>query len=125
MSKVLNFDKFMSEKNRETINVTVHGKEYIVPYEVPAIVPVMMARAETSKDPQLATKMVMRAADAMFGPEAVNEMCSNGLSANDLAELVQKLFQLINGGDDDEDDSEELTDEDSRKAAGASKRAKK
>lgn len=123
MGKILNFDQFMSEKQKETITVTVYGKEYAVPMEIPATVPVMMARAESSMDGQQSTKMVMRAADAMFGADAVDEMCSKGMSAGNLASLVQELFKAINGTDDDEE--EELTDDDSRKQTGEGKNAKK
>ena len=125
MSKILDFDKFISEKKKETITVTVLGKDYPVSMEIPAIVPVMMARAEASLDQQQSTKMVMRAADAMLGPDNVDEMCAHGLSAGDLANLVQQLFKEINEGSDDEEDIEEVTDEDSRVQTGAGKRAKK
>lgn len=125
MGKVLNFDQFLSEKNKETISVTVFGENYEVPAQIPAIVPVMMARAESTSDPQMATRMTMKAADAMFGEEAVNEMCDNGMSAPDLANLVQQLFKMINGTDDEDDDTEEVSDEDSRKQTGVGKRAKK
>jgi len=125
VGKVLNFDQFLSEKNKETISVTVFGENYEVPAQIPAIVPVMMARAESTSDPQMATRMTMKAADAMFGEEAVNEMCDNGMSAPDLANLVQQLFKMINGTDDEDDDTEEVSDEDSRKQTGVGKRAKK
>lgn len=125
MSLTLNFDKFMSENKREEIDVTVFGKVYKVPAAVPAIVPVMMARAELAGDAQESTKMIMRAADIMFGGDAVDEMCRNGMSAPDLAGLVQMLFAKINGQDPDEDEAEELTDEDSRKAAPGGKSEKK
>lgn len=126
MSKVLNFDKFIQEKNRETIDVTVLGKTYKVAAEIPAIVPVMMARSEATDDKQLATRMVMRAADAMFGKDAVNEMCDNGLSAANLADLVQRLFEQINTANtDDDDESEELSDDDNYKAARGGKNSKK
>lgn len=125
MNKVLNFDKFISEKKKETIAVTVMGKEYTVSQEIPAIVPVMMGRAEGEDNKQLATKMVMRAADAMFGEKNVNQMCADGLGANDLATLVQRLFQMIQGTDAEEDDTEELSDDDSRVQTGEGKKAKK
>ena len=125
MGKVLNFDQFMSEKNKETIDVQVYGKTYKVPMEIPAIVPVMMARAESALDSQQSTKMVMRAADAMLGAEAVDELCCKGMSASDLSSLVQQLFKKINGADEDEDEAEEVSDEDSRKQTGEGKRAKK
>ena len=120
MKKVLNFDKFISEKENETIEVTVYGRKYFIPAKIPAIVPVMMARAED--DPAAGTRMVMKAADVLFGQKAVNQMCENGMSATELADLVQRVFVLINGDDSDEDeDSEEYSDEDSRKTVGGSK----
>ena len=68
----------------------------------------------------------MRAADAMFGEANVNQMCADGLSAANLAMLVQQLFKEINeGAADDDDEVEELTDDDSRRQTGEGKRAKK
>ena len=125
MGKILNFDKFISEKKQETITVTIMGEEYSVPMEIPAIVPVMMARAE-SMDGQQQTRMVMLAADAMLGAENVDKLCNKVFSAANLAALVQQLFKEINEGSSDEDeDSEEVTDEDSRIQTGEGKRAKK
>lgn len=117
MSKVLNFDQFIQEKNKETIDVTVFGKVYTIKAEVPAIVPVMMARAESESNQQAATKAIIRAADAMFGRAAIDEMCEKGISSNALSEMVQRLFLMINGNDAGDDDSEELDDSDSRVAA--------
>lgn len=125
MSKVLNFDQFMSEKKQETIQVTVFGKEYEVPAQLPAIVPVMMARAERTKNPVDNTKMIMFAADALLGNETVNELCENGLSGKDLASLIAMIFQKINSSDDEEDEAEELTDEDSRTPVSGGKSEKK
>ena len=112
--KVLNFDKFISEKERDTVEVHVLGETIIIPAVIPAIVPVMMARAED--DPASGTKMIMRAADILFGSKKIDELCAKGLTASDLADLVQRVFQTISGADSDEDDqSEELTDEDEYK----------
>lgn len=125
MSKVLNFDQFMSEKKQETIAVTVYGKEYVVPAQVPAIVPVMMARAERTKNPVDNTRMTMYAADALLGNDTVNELCDKGMSGQDLANLVTLIFQKINGPDDEEEEEEELTDEDSRTPVAGGKSEKK
>ena len=116
MGKVLNFDQFMTEKKKETIKVAIYGKQYEVPCEIPAIVPVMMARAEESAlDAQASTRMVMIAADALLGRAAVDEICGKGMTAKDLGSLVQQLFKLINGtANEGDDDTEEYTDEDSR-----------
>lgn len=125
MGKVLNFDQFLSEKQKETIAVTVYGKEYLVPMTIPASVPIMMARAEESLDGKQSTRMIMKAADVMFGTAAIDEMCDKGMSASDLATLVQQIFKQINGGGDDDDEQEEVSDEDSRKQTGEGKNAKK
>lgn len=112
MGKVLDFDLFMRESNRETIDVTVYGDVYKVPMEIPAIVPVLMARAEMDNDASVSMKMILTAADAMFGKENVDKMCRKGMSAKSLAQLIEKLFQMINGKDDEEDEEQEVTDED-------------
>lgn len=117
MSKTLDFDKFLSEKNKETLDVTVFGKVYRVPMMIPAIVPVMMARSEENLDQNESTKMVYRAADALFGTDAVNEMCAKGMAGKDMAELVQSVFNIINGKEEEDDEAQELSDEDSHVAA--------
>lgn len=124
MGKVLNFDLFMQEHEKRTMDVQVFGKTYKVPMEIPAIVPVMMARAEDTISDEDSGRMVMRAADALFGADAVNEICRHGLSAQQLATLIQQVFAAINGNTKDDDEVEELTDEDSRVQTGRG-RAKK
>ena len=123
-NKVLNFDLFMQEKKKEMIEVTVFGDKYMVPNEIPAIVPVMMARAEESSSDADGTRAVMRAADALFGEQNVDTMCKKGMSASDLATLMQKIFTMINGKDEEET-TEELSDEDSRTVKPGNKEAKK
>ena len=115
--KILNFDLFMREKSKETMTVTIFGDDYEVPMQTPAVVPVMMARAEMSPDPQQSTMMIMKAADAMLGRETVDKLCEKGMSASDLSQLVQQLFHEFNSDDEDEN-QQELSDEDSRVAVG-------
>lgn len=127
MGKVLNFDKFMAEKKEEFIDVTVYGKTYKVLAQIPALVPVLMARAEVALNQLESTKMLMRAGDALLGRAGIDELCAKGIGATDLATLINQLFLKINGAEDEdeESDSEEITDEASRKASGAKKPAKK
>lgn len=124
MNKILNFDQFIAEKKKETITVTIFGKEYIVPCEIPANVPVMMARAETEMSGQEQLKLVMQAADNMFGREAVNELCAKGISTKDLADLVQKLFVKISGTEPDEE-SQEIDELSNKVAKAGAKNPKK
>lgn len=125
-NKVLNFDKFIAEHNKEQVEITVYGKVYKVPCEIPAIVPVMMARAEQDANAVLSSRMIIKAADSLFGTEAVNEFCDHGMTGPMLTELVKRTFDAINGKvDEDEDEAEELSDEDSRVASSAKKKAEK
>lgn len=121
MKRTLDFDKFMQEKQGDTIEVKLYGKTYTVKAEIPAMVPILMARSEEAADQQVQFKLVFKAADAMLGTQAVNEICDKGISTNDLAKLVKMLFDMINGVDEDEE-TEELTDEDSRKAIGGKRK---
>lgn len=111
-SRTLNFDNFMTEKKAEPVIVTVFGKEYKVKPEIPAIVPVMMARANESMTDAEASKIVLKAADAMFGANAIDEICAKGMTTEQIGELVKKTFAVISGQDVDGEDAETLSDED-------------
>lgn len=111
-SRMLNFDNFMAEKKAEPVIVTVFGKEYKVKPEIPAIVPVMMARANEAMTDAEASRIVLKAADAMFGAKAIDEMCEKGLTTDQIGDLIKKTFAVINGQDVDGEDAEILSDED-------------
>ncbi len=117
--RTLDFDAFMDEKNAVVHKVKVFGKYYDVPGRIPAIVPITMARAyEDSISDGDATVMIMRAADQLFGKDAVNEFCRNGMGADQLASLVKMTFGLISGKGVDGDEAETLSDEDSLQTGG-------
>jgi len=109
--KILNFDRYLSESRRDTIAVTVLDREYVIPCAIPAIVPVMMARSEATSDAVMKTNMIFKAGDALFGESNINQMCKDGISADDLAHLVNMIFKTIQGEDPEEDLSQELDDE--------------
>lgn len=119
MKKTLNFDKFIEERDNEPFEITVLGRKYSVKPRIPAVVPVMMARAEEDMDNAESSKMVLMAADAMYGKKAVDQMCADGITADELGLLVQKTFGLINGTEaaEEEEEEQELTDEAGRKPA--------
>lgn len=117
MGKTLLFDQFLSEAKKETLTVTIYGKDYEVPCRIPAIVPLMMARAEKQADQTSRnvaySRMIFTAADALFGEKNIEEICAHGMDVEELNLLIQKTFAVINGQEDDEE-QEELTDGDSR-----------
>ena len=119
MSKMLEFDTFMQEAQDEKLTVVIGGKPYQVPPKIPAIVPLMMARAEKLADQGARNaaqgKMIFAAADALFGETQMDAICESGMSVERLTLLVQKTFELINGaGEADDSDVQEFSDEDSR-----------
>ncbi len=94
MQDMLDFDRFLAEKEKEMLPVRVMGKVYEVRPEIPAMVPILMARSEEMGEGD-ATRLVLRAADALFGKEAMDEMAEKGLSVDELAELVRQVFARI------------------------------
>ncbi len=123
MSKrILNFDNFMAEKDEEPIIVRVYGEEYKVKPEIPAIVPVMMARSNEEMSEGDASRMVLRAGDILFGEENINKFCKNGMSIENLGSLIRQVFDMINGKSVDDDDAETLSDEDGMVAQNQAKK---
>ena len=121
MNRVLDFDLFMREHDHVMMDVVVFGDTYTIPCQIPAVVPIMMARAEESEEEVDSTRMIMKSADALFGKENVDKMCAKGMTAVDIAQLVGKVFSMINGKDDD-GDAQELDDESGRKQVGSPKK---
>lgn len=119
--RTLNFDNFMSEKKTEYVTVTVYGKAYKIKQQIPAIVPVMMARADESTAQGEVMLAVLRAGDIIFGKDTINEFTEKGMSADELAALIQQTFSLISNtdvdGDDVDDDTAEYDDESSKVVA--------
>lgn len=126
--KTLDFDKFIGEKDHEFIEVKIFGKKYKVKKFIPAIVPILMARAErckTKKEKQeISTKLVMMSIDAFLGNKAVDEICSKGITIEEITKIVEQLFLAINNNSvDDENEEESITDDDSFKVKESSKKS--
>ena len=111
MQEYLDFDLFLREREGKKIEVKVLGKSYYIKPELPAIVPVRLARAQAGMDEEETIRMSLQAADAIFGQEAIDEMCRNGLSAGELTELIHQVVKLIRGETSDAGDGEVLTDD--------------
>jgi len=128
MSKrTLNFDNFMDEKNAETIDVIVYGKCYKVKKQIPAFVPIMMARANEDTDQGQVTLSILRAGDVMFGKKAIDSFCEKGMSIEQISNLIMQVFNMISNEDVDGEDVDEATydDETEKVSASAGKKTKK
>ncbi len=109
MNTVLDFDLFLREKEEKLLEVRVLGSSYFIKPEIPALIPITLARAAEGLSPEETIRMSLQAADAIFGREAMDEMCRKGLTTGELAELVQKTVGLIRG--DEPEDGEILADD--------------
>jgi len=116
--KTLEFDRFLEETRQEQLQVVVRGQTFTCPLRLPALVPLRMARAQQMEnDERRETEyrnLVFEAADQLFGPREMDRICALGLSAQEVALLIQKVFEVINGREEPE--GEELSDEDSRRS---------
>ncbi|MBE5797466.1 MAG: hypothetical protein E7327_08855 [Clostridiales bacterium] len=117
--RTINFDNFMQEQKKEPIYVTVYGREYAAKAEIPAIVMVNLARSDESSVTEAeAASLILQAGDIVFGKEAVNQMCEDGISASNLVLLIRQVFDMANGQDVDGDEGEDISDEAGMTAAG-------
>lgn len=94
MDEYLDFDRFMAEMEGETLKVKVYGTVYTVKREIPAILPLTLARAEGKGRADLG-RAVLNAAEMLFGSEAIDHFCSRGMSSRALSALVQHTLQRI------------------------------
>lgn len=94
MDKMLDFDRFLAEKRQETLTVRVYGQDYRIKKEIPALVPVLLAR-QAEENAEEKGKVLLQAGDLIFGQDVIDGFCRKGMSAEKLAELVEQVFARI------------------------------
>ncbi|MBQ9301291.1 MAG: hypothetical protein IJ214_12370 [Clostridia bacterium] len=114
---MLDFDRFLSEKKKAYVTVSVFGKPYRVRREIPALLPILLARAEAEGQAAEMGKALLKTGDMLFGAENVDGFCRQGMTAEELTELVEQTLALI-CGKKPENDTETLEDDGSREADG-------
>ena len=93
----LDFDRFLSEKRQEYLTVRAFGAEYRVKREIPALLPLTLARAEEAERPAALEMALLRAADVLLGCENVDALCEKGIGATELTALVEKILAEVCG----------------------------
>ena len=93
---MLDFDRFLSEKRGETVTVRVYGREYRVKKEIPALLPLLLARAGEGAAEEMG-KALLQTGDLLFGAENVDGFCRKGMTAEELTALVEQTVTLICG----------------------------
>ena len=111
MQNYLDFDAFLREAEKTMMKIRVLGKEYEVKPELPALIPMKLARAQEGMSEEETVRMYLQSADAIFGKEAIDEMCEKGLTTPELAELVKQTVALIRGEKPTKNDGEVLMDD--------------
>ena len=116
MQNYLDFDAFLREAEKTMMKIRVLGKEYEVKPELPALIPMKLARAQEGMSEEETVRMYLQSADAIFGKEAIDEMCEKRLTTPELAELVKQTVALIRGEEPKESGGEVLMDDAGRVA---------
>lgn len=126
-NNMIDFDQFLKERKRSYITVKVFGEEYKVKNELPAIVPIMIARAGEDADSGVIGNAIMQAGEVMFGAETIEKFCRMGMSAPELGTLIRLVFNRVSGQNVDGEDmgDEQSGDDASGSVAKPGKKARK
>lgn len=119
----LDFDRFMAEKACEYVAVKVYGRLCRVRREIPALLPMLLARA-AEISPEEMGRAMLRTGDMLFGPEQMDEFCRQGMTAGEMTALVERTLALI-CGKPEAGDAETLEDDGSGPAEREKAPAKK
>lgn len=95
--QTLDFDRFLSEKRQEYVTVNVFGESYRVKREIPALLPLMLARAGEEDARPVLGRTLLQAGEILFGAETLRGFALRGMSAGEMAELVERTLALICG----------------------------
>lgn len=92
---MLDFDRFLAEKQKEYLSVRVDGRVYRVQRAIPALLPVLLARADAEQDRAGTGRVLMQLGDAMFGRKAIDGFCRAGMTAEELNRLIEQTLTAI------------------------------
>ena len=116
-NKLLNFDRFMSERKKETITVRVFGEDHQVRASLPATIPIAIARASEMGDNQAMTLALLDALNYWFTEQELRDFAAKGMSFQEVSALAMQLFRMISGKNVDGDDAGKTYDDEDGKTA--------
>lgn len=109
-NKYLDFDRQFSEMKRETITVRLFGEDVTIPAQIPAIIPIELARYEAKSNVPM--PVLIRAANMLFGEKITEWAQRPDFTADMLGEIIVRVFGAINGTDEGDEEPEALTEDD-------------
>ena len=96
------FDMFWKEKEKQPIEFKVFGKGEKIPPSLPAIVMLKLLRAQKEfGNKELPEHIILDLSFGVFGEEKVDEWAKNGLSVDELGDMIKWAMQQYNPGKDD------------------------
>lgn len=105
------FDKQFSEMKRETMTIKMFGREYTFAAKIPAWLPLELSRQEEGEE--VSNFIMFKAAREIFGEATVKEWRElPDFDTTMLTQVIQTVFQMINGTFDGDEEPAEVSEED-------------
>lgn len=118
MGDVKDFDKAWAEKDEETIQFKAKGEEYELPPSIPASImfDAIRLKKEYGDEDEIPDEKTMEIAKKMLGEDQVDSMCDDGLTADELGDIIVWANQQYTAegeldGEEGEDGSGKVEDE--------------
>ena len=105
MKEYLSLDSFLQEASGDTLTVRLMGRDYEVRKAIPAIMPLRMVQAEQLEETEKGTEMmriIARTGEILFGEKSFREILETGITMDELALVIRRIFGRISGDDEAE-----------------------
>jgi len=104
VSKYRDFDAMWAENLQEPHTIKVHGKEYKLPPSIPAGVVISLLRAQVGGG--LSNQATLGLAEYVFTRGGLDQMCQDGLTMDELGEVLKWVLGEYGGGKPDQAEEE-------------------
>ena len=96
MTKYIDFDRYLAEKNNEEVIIKAFGRELKLPSEPRASVVVTLKsmRDKEGDDADIPAGQVLEICEATIGKEEMNSLLEEGISIVDLEWLMAKIWEV-------------------------------
>ncbi len=90
MGDVKDFDQAWAEKDNETIEFKARGEQYELPPSIPASImfDAISLKKKYGDEEEIPDEKTMEIAKKMLGEEQVDAMCDDGLTADELGDII-------------------------------------
>ena len=98
-SRYRDFDQWDSERKAEPITFKIRGKTYILPANLPAVIPIraMRLQKQYGSEANVPQGEMMDIALSLFGDEQLERLLGSGVDVDALAEIVGWAMEVYTG----------------------------